>query len=70
VQKDHRYLRPLELRICRSYNHFDRAKLVWIDMLRNPSLSTAARLALGLLQLLELYNAWSVGKDQGVQLIL
>jgi len=34
-------------------------------MLRNSSLSIDVRLTAGLLQLFELYNAWSVGKDQG-----
>jgi len=39
-------------------------------MLRNSSLSTTSRLNVGLLQLTELYNAWSVGRDHCVQLIL
>ena len=61
----HCYPTLFELRICKSYNNFDHTKVVWIDMLRNLSLSIAVRLDVGLLQLPEMYNSWSMGKDQG-----
>ena len=48
----------------------DRAEIVWINMLRSPSISIDDHLAVGWLQLPKLYNALSVKKDHGTQPIL
>lgn len=43
------------------------SRFIWVVMPRNPPLSIVTRLAIWLLQLPELYNTWSVGKDHGAQ---
>ena len=59
--------------ICTStdlYNHFDHAKVVRIEAQRDPPLSITTRLAVGLLQRSDCYNALSVEEDQTAQPIL
>ena len=52
-----RYPPSFEPHIYRYCNSFDHVEVIWIDMLRNLFLFIVTRLAVGLSQLPELYNA-------------